>query len=131
VFYALCDGKNVRKDHPVQKLVFDITMVIGPDTDSEREIIYDDNRGNGFTQDEAFDRLDELKSIFGKCWPGTTRFSLVLRDSPSAQPAARQKRPAVDWSRMRPLLPSKQPPVAQQGGFLELDEEDEKDEWSM
>ena|SRR5947209_7998214 len=123
--------KNVRKDYPVQKSIFDITMVIGPDTESEREIIYDDNNGNGFTQDEAFDRLDELKSLFGKYWPGTTRFTLLQRDAPADEPVARQKRPAVDWSRMRPLLPSKQPPAAQPGGLLEVDEEDERDDWSM
>lgn len=115
----------------MQNLVFDIMMVIGPDTDGKREIVYDDNNGNGFTQDEAFDRLDELKSLFGKNWPGTMRFSITQRDAPSSQPAAPQKRPAVDWSRMRPLLPSKQPPTAQQGGLLELDEDDERDEWSM
>src|SRR5690349_3380423 len=124
--------KIVRKDHPMEKSVFDITMVIGPDTESEREIVYDDNNGKGFTQDEAFDRLDELKSLFGKYWPGTTRFSIMQRgDAPTSEPVARQKRPAVDWSRMRPLLPSKQPPATQQGGILEVDEEDERDDWSM
>jgi hypothetical protein len=115
----------------VQKLVFDITMIIGPDTEGQREIVYDDNNGNGFTHDEALARLDALKSLFGKYRPGTTRFSLAQRDAPADQPAARQKRPAVDWSRMRPLLPSKQPPTAQQSGFLELNEEEERDDWSM
>lgn len=117
----------------MQNSIFDITMVIGPDTEGQREIVYDDNNGKGFTQDEAFDRLDELKSLFGRCWPGTTRFSITQRggDAPASEPVARQKRPAVDWSRMRPLLPSKQPPTAQQGGMLEVDEDDERDDWSM
>jgi hypothetical protein len=115
----------------VQKLVFDITMVIGSDTENRREVVYDDNNGQGFTQEEALARLDELKSLFGRYWPGTTRFSLAQRDVPATQSSTRQKRAAVDWSRMRPLLPSKQPPTAQQGGFLEIDEDDERDDWSM
>jgi hypothetical protein len=115
----------------VQQFVFDITMVIDPDTAGQREIIYDDNNGSGFTRDEAMSRLAELTSLFGKCWPGSTRFSLSQRDAPARQPATHQKRPAVDWSRMRPLLPSKQPPATQQSGFLDLDEEEERDDWSM
>jgi hypothetical protein len=116
----------------VQKSIFDITMIISPRTDEEREIVYDDNKGNGFSQEEAFHRLDELNSLFGKCWPGTTRFSLTQRESPSVEPTTRQKRPPVDWSRMRPLLPSKQPPAAPQGGsFLDFSEDEERGDWSV